>query len=122
MGIKKQAKTLMEGDPLGINRRLYEQVGKLLDDMERADRDELMTMPQRITALIAVGRVQKMMMDLRKGEFSAGGGSAVERYAAAFQTPHAVSGRNERAGPPANIVQFDRSSPDDDDREDEFDA
>jgi hypothetical protein len=113
-------KTIVEGDPLGINRRLYAQVGKLLDDMERADRDETMTFPQRISALIAVGRIQKMMMDLRKGEFSAGGGSAVERYAAAFQTPHAIGGGNDRAGP-ANIVQFDRSSADDD-SEDEFDT
>jgi hypothetical protein len=119
MTIRKSAR--LEGDPLDLKGRLYKQLGKLLDDMERADRDELMTMPQRIQALIALGRVQKMFLDLRKGELSAGGGSAVERYSAAFATPHAIGGRNERSGP-ANIVQFDRTEPDDDDREDEFDA
>jgi hypothetical protein len=119
MGIKKGA--TLEGDPLDLRGRLYKQLGKLLDDMERADRDELMTMPQRIQALIALGRVQKMFQDLRKGELSAGGGSAIDRYSAAFQTPHATGGRNQRAGPAANVVSFDRTEPDDD-REDEFDA
>ena len=117
--LSKTEKTIVEGDPLGINRRLYAQVGKLLDDMEAADRDERMTMPQRITALIAVGRIQKMMMDLRKGEFSAGGGSAVSRYAAAFQTPHAASG-GDGYPRPTNIVEFDRSEPGEDG--DEFDS
>jgi hypothetical protein len=112
----KSKRTIVEGDPLGINRRLYAQVGKLLDDMERADRDEVMTMPQRIQALIAVGRIQKMMMDLRKGEFSAGGGSAVQRYAAAFATPHAIGGGEDRAGS-TNIIEFDRSEPGEDDGE-----
>jgi hypothetical protein len=116
----KTEKTIVEGDPLGVNRRLYLQLGKLIDDMEAADRDERMTMPPRIQALIAVARVQKMFVDLRKGEFSAGGGSAINRYAAAFQTPHAVGGGNDHDRPRV-IVQFDRS-PDpeefDDDRDD----
>jgi hypothetical protein len=118
--LQKTEKTIVEGDPLGVNRRLYLQLGKLIDDMEAADRDERMTMPQRIQALIAVARVQKMFVDLRKGEFSAGGGSAINRYAAAFQTPHAVGGRDED-GRPRVIVQFDRGpDPDefDDDRDD----
>jgi hypothetical protein len=119
MTVKKQQRTIVEGDPLGINRRLYAQVGKLLDDMEAADRDDKMTMPQRIGALIAVGRVQKMMLDLRKGEFSAGGGSAIDRYSAAFQTPHATGGRGNLPRP-ANIIEFDRSE--DDDARDEFDS
>jgi hypothetical protein len=118
--LPKTDQTIVEGDPLGVNKRLYLQLGKLIDDMEAADRDERMTMPQRIQALIAVARVQKMFVDLRKGEFSAGGGSAINRYAAAFQTPHAVGGRDED-GRPRVIVQFDRGpDPDefDDDRDD----
>jgi hypothetical protein len=77
-------------DPLDINARLYKQLGKLLDDMEAADAAETMTFPQRINALIAVGRVQKMFVDLRKGEFSVGRGTAIERYAAAFSSPNAA--------------------------------
>jgi hypothetical protein len=120
MAIKKAVKTT--GDPLDLNGRLYQQLGRLLDDMERADRDELMTMPQRIQALIAVGRVQKMFQDLKKGEYNAGAGSAVSRYAAAFQTPHATGGRDERGSRPSNIVQLDRSDERDDEDRDEFDA
>ncbi|HEX3522505.1 MAG TPA: hypothetical protein VHT52_10510 [Stellaceae bacterium] len=84
-------------DPLDINARLYKQLGKLLDDMEAADAAETMTFPQRINALIAVGRVQKMFVDLRKGEFSVGRGTAIERYAKAFATPHATGGRTDDA-------------------------
>lgn len=86
-------------DPLDINGRLYNQVARLLDDMEAADRDDKMTMPQRIAALIAVGRVQKMFQDLRKGEFNAGAGSAIDRYATAFATPNAVGGRGQDTRP-----------------------
>jgi hypothetical protein len=110
----------MSGDPRDIAPRLYKQLDRLLDDMESADRDERMTMPQRISGMIALGRIMKMMQDIRKGDLHAGAGSAVSRYAAAFASPHAASRGDERSGP-ANIVQFDRSEPDDD-REDEFDA
>lgn len=119
MAIKKQIKPT--GDPLDLNGRLYKQLGRLLDDMERADRDELMTMPQRIQALIAVGRVQKMFQDLRKGDMNVGAGSAVQRYAAAFQTPHAIGGGGDH-GRPSNIVQLDRGEPDEDDARDNYDA
>jgi hypothetical protein len=119
MASGKMIKTKVAGDPLDLTGRLYKQLGKLLDDMEAADRDEKMTMPQRISALIAVGRVQKMFLDLRKGDLNAGAGTTVSRYAAAFQTPHAIGRGDDRSGP-GNIVQFDRT--DDDDREDEFDA
>jgi hypothetical protein len=117
----KAVQTVVEGDPLGVNRRLYLQLAKLIDDMEAADRDERMTMPQRIQALIAVARVQKMFVDLRKGEFSAGGGSAINRYAAAFQTANATGGGDED-GRPRVIVQFDRGPDPDSDSDDDFDA
>ena len=105
----KVNKTLVDGDPLELNRRLYAQVGRLLDDMEAADRDERMTMPQRISALIAVGRIQKMFQDLRKGELNVGAGSAIDKYAAAFAASHAT-GRGDQDG---NVVEFDRSERDD---------
>lgn len=101
-----------DNDPLDINKRLYNQVAKLLDDMEAADRDDKMTMPQRISALIAVGRVQKMFQDLRKGEFNAGAGSAIDKYSAAFAPANAASRGKQDPRRPSNIVQFDQSDDD----------
>ncbi|HEX3520793.1 MAG TPA: hypothetical protein VHT52_01745 [Stellaceae bacterium] len=70
-----------------------------MDDLESADRDGMMTMPQRIAALIAVGRVQIMFANLRKSAFNDGSvGSQVRKYAAAFARPHAVSGGKDHAG------------------------
>lgn len=88
-------------DPKNINGRLYEQISRLLDDMERADADETMTFPQRINALIAVGRVQIMFAGLRKAEARESGsaGSSVRKYAAAFaKGPNAASRRKANAG------------------------
>lgn len=85
-----------ENDPLNINARLYKQLGKLLDDMEAADRDETMTFPQRISALIAVGRVQKIFVDLRKGDYVGAAGSEIRKYAEAFARPNAT-GRGKRS-------------------------
>lgn len=89
------------GDPLDINARLYKQLARLLDDMEAADRDERMTMPQRIQALIAVGRVQTIFANLRKAQANdpADAGSAVRKYASAFSRPDAVGGRGASARP-----------------------
>lgn len=110
-------KTKIAGDPLDLNGRLYNQLDRLLDDMEAADRDEHMTMPQRIAALIAVARVQKMFQDIRKGEYSAGAGTAISKYSAAFgPPPNAISGRDQGSGrPPATL---DISSDDEDDDRD----
>ena len=47
------ATTSKDSDPLAINARLYAQLGKLLDDMEAADRDDTMAPAQRVAALIA---------------------------------------------------------------------
>jgi hypothetical protein len=116
---KNKSATVVEGDPIGLNRRLYAQLGKLLDDMEAADRDERMTMPQRISALIAIGRLQKMFVDLRKGEINGGAGSAIARYSAAFAEAHGTGSRNGDAG--SNIVQFDGGGGEDSERDD-FDA
>lgn len=108
---KKKAAAL-EGDPLDISPRLYKQLDHLLDDMEAADRDDRMTMPQRITGMIALARIMKMMQDLRKGDLSAGAGSAVQRYAAAF----APASHATRGGKPLGtgiVVEFDRPDGDD---------
>ena len=103
------------GDPLDINGRLYNQIGKLIDDLESADRDEVMTTPQRIQALIAVGRVLTIFAALKKSDYDYGNsGSAVRKYAAAFARPNDPRGgkANSRA---SNIVEFDSERDDDGD-------
>lgn len=101
---RKRSAAVIARDPLDLNWRLYSQLGRLLDDMEAADRDETMTFPQRINALIAVARVQKMFIDLRKGDLNAGAGTAIDKYSAAFASPNAGSGRNENTGRPPNTL------------------
>lgn len=85
-------------DPLSVNARLYKQIARLLDEMEAADMEDRMTFPQRISALIAIGRIQKIFVDLRKGDKHGDSGSEIRKYAAAFARPNAASGgkRNPR--------------------------
>ena len=101
-------------DPANIQSRLYAQLDKLLDDMESADRDGIMTFPQRISSMIAVGRVMKMFADLRKADLNVGSGSAVAKYAAAFASTDAARGRTASARP-AVLVEFDKDGDDDED-------
>ena len=105
-------------DPLNINARLYGQIGKLLDDLEREDREDIMTRPQRISALIAVGRILTIFASLKKADYENGNtGSAVQKYAAAFARPDAARGG-------ARLPRSDalRLSGGDDGGADEFDA
>ena len=104
-------------DPLNINDRLYKQIGRLLDDLESDDRDDVMTTPQRISALIAVGRILTIFASLRKGDYDYGNsGSAVRKYAAAFARPDAA--RGGKGGSRSNPVRLDSGADD----ADEFDA
>jgi hypothetical protein len=106
-------------DPLDINGRLYKQIGKLLDDLESADRDEVMTTPQRIQALIAVGRILTIFASLKKADYDYGNsGSAVRKYAAAFARPNDPRGGKGAPRPARQPVQFDSGEHDDG----EFDA
>jgi hypothetical protein len=101
------------GDPLKINERLYKQIGRLLDDLESADRDEVMTTPQRISALIAVGRILTIFASLKKQDYDYGNtGSAVRKYAAAFARPDAARG-GKGGSRSANVVDFDSGAGDD---------
>jgi hypothetical protein len=107
-----------EGDPLKINERLYKQIGRLLDDLEGDDRDDVMTTPQRISALIAVGRILTIFASLKKADYDYGNtGSAVRKYAAAFARPDAA--RGGKAGSRSNPVRLDSGA---DDGDSEFDA
>ena len=100
-------------DPLNINNRLYGQISRLLDDLESADRDNMMTMPQRISALIAIGRIQTIFAGLRKNDYDGSSGSAVRKYAKAFSGSNAVGGRKPSPRQ-SNIIRFDSSADDDD--------
>jgi hypothetical protein len=73
-------------DPLNVNERLYRQIARLLDQLETEDAEGGITIPQRINALIAVGRVQIMFANLRKAAANESGdpGSEVRKYSAAF--------------------------------------
>jgi hypothetical protein len=80
-----------------------------------------MTTPQRIQALIAVGRVLTIFAALKKSDYDYGNsGSAVRKYAAAFARPDAA--RGGKAAPRAirQPVQFDSGEHDGGD--DEYDA
>lgn len=104
-------------DPLNVNARLYNQIARLLDDLEAADAEDRMTIPQRIAALIAVGRIQIMFANLRKHVHDGSAGSEVRKYAAAFARPHAVSSGKggSRSAIPIPIPIDDGSDPDDGD-------
>jgi len=70
-------------DPDNLNARLYRECSDLLDDIH-AHRDDL-TVRDRITALVAIGRMQTIFMGLRKEKGASDNvGSSVRKYAAAF--------------------------------------
>lgn len=89
-------------DPLDINGRLYRQIARLLDQLEGQDMldENGVTIPQRINALIAVGRIQIMFANLRKAANVESGatGSAVRKYASAFSRANATRGRTTDSG------------------------
>jgi hypothetical protein len=103
-------------DPLDLNGRLYRQLGRLLDDMEAADRDERMTMPQRIQSLIAIARVQVLFSNLRKAEANdpSNAGVEVRRYAAAFNKSADANRRREADSRAPELVDFDSGGDDGD--------
>lgn len=73
----------MISDPHNVNSRLYNQLGRLLDELEKWD--EAVTIPQRISALLAIGRIQVLFATLRKeNDDPEREGSSVRKYARAF--------------------------------------
>lgn len=88
-------------DPLKVNERLYRQIARLLDQLEAADTEDGITIPQRINALIAVGRVQIMFANLRKAAANESGdpGSEVRKYTQAFAAKaNGARGRAKHSG------------------------
>jgi hypothetical protein len=83
-------------DPLNVNVRLYEQVSEMLSQLENSPN---ITLRERIAALIAIGRIQVLFVNLRKEKINdPGSGSSVRKYAAAFKA-HDARRRKAIAGP-----------------------
>lgn len=77
-------------DPRNVNSRLYNQIATLLDDLEAEDIREKLDIKERIAAIIAIGRIQIMFVNLRKENPNvarprAGAGSTARKYASAFR-------------------------------------
>lgn len=93
-------------DPLKVNLRLYRQIARLLDQLEAKDSD--ITIPQRINALIAVGRVQIMFSNLRKAESrerdDTNAGSEVRKFQQAFASR--AGARRRAAGGGQSTASF----------------
>jgi hypothetical protein len=71
-------------DKFRINDRLLSQIDKLLEQLETKGGDKI-TMRERVTALIAIGRLQIMFVGLRKEKMpDESTGSSVRKYASAF--------------------------------------
>lgn len=99
-------------DPSDINGRLYKQNALMMDHLEKAKR---MPDDERLKLMAAIGKVQQILMTLRKEHKDDGpaAGSAVRRYASAFAAPVHGGGAQPRDTRPA---------PDDDEWDDEADA
>ena len=83
-------------DPQNINMRLYNQVSALLTQLEEG---EHITLKERYMALVAIGRIQTIFVALRKEKLDEPGrGSAVRKYAKAFQA-HDARGRKAASRP-----------------------
>lgn len=103
-------------DPLDVNQRLYRQIARLLDDLEDADNKLRVTLPQRISAMIAIGRIQVIFKGLRAESHEPDNvGSAVKRYARTFKK-NAARGRTAYSGRRrAQVVDIDDADAGDDD-------
>lgn len=75
-------------DPHNVRGRLYDQVAKVLDELERKPKrgEEPIGLKERVSALTAIGRLEVIFVGLRKEDTGGrASGSAVRKYANAFQ-------------------------------------
>lgn len=106
-------------DPLNVNVRLYNQVSEILHELEHGPN---ITLKERVTALVAIGRIQVLFTTLRKEKLSdPGTGSTIRKYAAAFKANDA-RGRKKIAGAVAALAVADESESAIDDWSDEHDG
>jgi hypothetical protein len=103
-------------DPLNVNERLYRQIARLLDQLETEDAEGGITIPQRINALIAVGRVQIMFANLRKAAANDASdpGSEVRKYSQAFAKTNGAR-RGKASSGAGGFIPVDRDGGGDDD-------
>jgi hypothetical protein len=98
------AKKPKDVDPKSLESRLYNQVSLLLDDLEAQSIE--ITVPQRLNALIAVGRILTIFAGLRakqaKLDDPARAGSVVREYSAAFAVSDAARRRTADSGSAAD--------------------
>lgn len=110
--------TISNSDPRAVNSRLYEQIARLLDELEDADVNQKLDIKERIAAIIAIGRIQTIFVGLRKENRDGptrSSGSAVRKYSKAF-TANAGRGRKTTAGRRAAAAELaDDDEPSDDD-------
>jgi hypothetical protein len=103
-------------DPLSINVRLYHQVSEMLHQLENSPN---ITLRERIAALVAIGRIQVLFVNLRKEKFDdASAGSSVRKYATAFKAHDArrrkaIAGAAEPEPEPTVDDPFDDDDADD---------
>jgi hypothetical protein len=75
-------------DPLNIDGRLYEQVSKLLDQLQ----EEGVTLRERYMSLAAIARIRIAYVRLAENRDNPDAGATVRKYTTAFAS-NAVSGR-----------------------------
>jgi hypothetical protein len=96
-------------DPHNINSRLQNQVATLLTQLEEG---EHVTLRERVQALVAIGRIQIMFVGLRKEKADEPErGSAVRKYAAAFEANDARR-RKTGTGPAPGSLEAVRAEDD----------
>lgn len=108
-----------ELDPLQVNNRLYRQLSVLLTQLEEGDEDTV-SMRERIMALATIARIQAVFVGLRKEHQDDGSaGSAVRKYASAFQAKNGIRGGETVPGPAepdaADVEWLNAMDPTDDD-------
>ena len=108
-------------DPLDVNKRLYNQVSALLGQLEEKDSRNKVTMRERVSALVAIGRIQQLFIAMRKASGDVGSGATVKKYATAFTDAAGRRAANARrdaahaAEPePGNWFEQNRDDGDDD--------
>lgn len=101
------ARNTIKRDPLQLKVRLYAQVGELLHQLEGAT-DEPITVRERIAALVAIGRLQDLLLEKAKDD-DENAGSAIRKYASAF-TENGASRRKKTIG--FSLVESDSRSGD----------
>lgn len=102
------ARSNIKRDPLQLKARLYTQIGELLHQLEGAT-DEPITVRERIAALVAIGRLQDLLIEKGKDE-DEHAGSAIRKYQTAFKNG---AGRRKKISGSSDLAESDHNWGDD---------